>query len=274
MTADGASAEVLLQLPAGEIHQIIYWLPALGVSARQYLPFAQALAQQGIGVAIHEWRGIGSSNHRAGRHDDWGYRELLVDDLPAGLAALRARVPRARYWLGGHSLGAQVAALYASLHPQEAEGLLVVASGSPYWRRFRFSWALWLALALAPWLARLVGYLPGRRIGFGGNEARGLIADWARGGRTGRYAAKGMNENLEQRLGQLALPLLALRMQEDWLAPQASLAWLLGKMPRNRATQELITSADMHGKPADHFGWMKAPEPVATRITGWLASVH
>jgi predicted alpha/beta hydrolase len=271
-TADGASAEVILQMPAGDIRHVLYWLPALGVSARQYLPLAQALAERGIAVAIHEWRGIGSSSLRAGRRDDWGYRELLQDDLPAGLAALRSRLPQACYWLGGHSLGAQLAALYASLHPKEAEGLLVVASGSPYWRCFPYSGLLWLAYALAPWLARVVGYLPGRRIGFGGNEARRLIADWARSGRTGRYAAAGINENLERRLGELELPVLGLRLQDDWLVPPASLAWLLRKMPRSRATQAVITAADLDGKPADHFGWMRAPAPVAARIAGWLGS--
>ncbi len=271
-SADGATAEVLLQLPAGDIEHVIYWLPALGVSARQYLPFAQALAEQGIAVAIHEWRGLGSSNHRAGRRDDWGYRQLLVDDLPAGIAALHKRLPQASYWLGGHSLGSQLAPLYASLHPQEVKGLLVIAGGAPYWRCFRQGRAFWLAFALAPWLARLVGYLPGRRIGFGGNEARGLIADWARSGRTGRYAAAGMPEDFEQRLGQLSLPLLALRMHDDWLVPQPSLAWLLGKMPRNRVTQEVVVSADFGGRPADHFGWMKTPAPLASRVARWLGS--
>jgi predicted alpha/beta hydrolase len=269
-SADGATAEVLLQLPAGDIGHVIYWLPALGVSARQYLPLAQALAERGVAVAIHEWRGLGSSNRRAGRRDDWGYRELLENDLPAGIAALRARLPQASYWMGGHSLGAQLAPLYASLHPQQVKGLLVVAGGAPYWRCFPQGWAFWLAFALAPWLARLVGYLPGRRIGFGGNEARGLIADWARSGRSGRYAAAGMSEDFEQRLGQLALPLLAMRMHDDWLVPQPSLAWLLGKMPHNRVTQEVVVSADFDGKPADHFGWMKTPAPLALHIDHWL----
>jgi predicted alpha/beta hydrolase len=270
---DGASMEVLLQLPVGEVRHVLYWLPALGVSARQYLPLAQALAEQGVAVAIHEWRGIGSSNHRAGRHDDWGYRELLHDDLPVGLATLRSRLPLARCWLGGHSLGAQIAALYAGVHPQEVAGLLVVASGAPYWKGFPHRRLMWLAFAAAPWLARLVGHLPGRRIGFGGNEARRLIADWARTGRTGSYAVVGMSEDFEQRMGELELPLLALRLQDDWLVPPASLTWLLGKMPRNHNTLEVITSADLSGQPADHFGWMKAPAPVAERIARWLASL-
>jgi len=272
ISSDGARAEVLLQLPTGEVRDVIYWLPALGVTARQYLPLAQSLAERGIAVAIHEWRGFGSSNWRASRRCDWGYRELLMDDMPVGISALRARLPHARCWIGGHSLGGQLASLYASLSARDLAGLVLVASGSPYWRCFPRSWSIGLAYLMLPALARLLGYLPGRRIGFGGNEARRLIVDWARTGRTGRYAAAGVAEDIERRLGALELPLLALRMQNDWLAPADSLAWLLGKMPQNRAVSEVLLSADMGGQPADHFSWMKNPAAVTARIADWLAS--
>lgn len=271
VAGDGATAEVLLQLPAGDIRHVLYWLPALGVSARQYLPLARALAAQGTAVAIHEWRGIGSSNQRAARQVDWGYRELLMADVPAGFQALHARLPRERYWIGGHSLGSQMASLYASMNPRQVMGVLIVAGGAPYWRQYRFGPLLRLAYSVAPLIAQGVGYFPGRRIGFGGNEACRVIADWARTGRTGRYAAEGVAADFEQRLRELALPVLALRMQDDWLGPEASLAWLLGKMPLSQRKQELVTAADFDGRPADHFGWMKTPEPVADRMARWLS---
>lgn len=271
VAADGARADVMLQRPATEPVRLLYWLPALGVAAKHYQPLAQALAEHGIAVAIHEWRGIGSSDKRAGRHENWGYRELLEDDVPAGIAVARARVPHARLYLGGHSLGAQIATLYASLHPQDVAGLLAVASGAPYWRQFPQGRLLWSAYALAPWLARVVGYLPGRRLGFGGNEARQLIDDWARTGRTGRYAAVGMDADFEALLGKLRLPALGLRMQDDWLAPQTSLSWLLGKMAGSPSMQ-VVTAADLGNDKADHFGWMKTPWPVVTRIVEWLGA--
>ena len=271
--SDGAQSDVLLQLPAGPAERLLYWLPAMGVSARQYLPLAQALAGMGIAVVVHEWRGIGSSNRRASRRQDWGYRTLLRDDVPAGLAAARQRLPQAGCVLGGHSLGGQLAALYASLHPGQVDALVAVASGAPYWRQFRHGALIGLAYVAAPWLARLFGHLPGRRIGFGGNEARGVIDDWARSGRTGRYAAVGVAEDVEQRLRALALPMLAVRMADDWLGPQASLDWLLGKMPHNRVERQLLDASDFDGRRADHFGWMKTPGPVARRIAAWMAAL-
>ena len=270
IAADGARCELLAALPAGRWRRLLYWMPAMGMPARHYLPLAQALAATGVAVVVHEWRGIGSSDRRAGRGCDWGYRQLLQDDLPAGMAAVRQRWPQARCWLGGHSLGGQLGLLYASLHPRDVAGMVLVASGAPYWRRFRHGWLIGAAYALAPWLAALVGHLPGRRIGFGGNEARGVIADWARSGRSGRYAVAGMTQDFERLLAALQLPVLALRLQQDWLGPLASLAWLLGKLGPGARRVETISRDDLDGARADHFGWMKTPAPVATRIADWL----
>ncbi|MFC5435515.1 alpha/beta fold hydrolase [Rhodanobacter umsongensis] len=269
--ADGSRFELLCIQPGSTCHRLLYWLPAMGISARQYLPLAEALAARGVAVIVHEWRGIGSSDRRASRRCDWGYRELLEWDLAAGMAAVRERWPHATCWLGGHSLGGQLAALHASLHPAEFAGLVLVASGAPYWRRFRHGWLVGAAYALAPWLAALQGYLPGRRIGFGGNEARGVIDDWARSGRSGRYAAAGMARDFEQQMASLHLPLLALRLRDDWLGPQASLEWLLGKLGSGERSVDVITPQDL-GVPADHFGWMKMPSPIAARIAAWIAA--
>ncbi len=269
-TRDGARFELLLLAPASSPRHVLYWLPALGLPAKHYLPLATALAADGVAVVLHEWRGIGSSDRRAGRRCDWGYRELLEVDLPAGLAAARARWPQAVFHIGGHSLGGQVSCLYAALHPTAFAGIVLVASGAPYWRRFRRGATIGSAYVLAPWLARLCGHLPGRRIGFGGNEARGVIADWARSGRSGRYAAAGMTVDFEQRLSELQQPVMALRLRDDWFGPSASLEWLLGKMPRSAHEVGVIEPADLAGHPADHFTWMKTPAEIAARIAHWV----
>jgi len=267
---DGARSELLLLSMRPSPQHVLYWLPAMGIPARHYLPLATALAAHGVAVALHEWRGIGSSDRRAGRQADWGYRELLLADLPAGVQAIRARWPQAARRIGGHSLGGQLACLYAALHPQAFSGIALVASGAPYWRRFRHRYAIGAAYLLAPVLAAAHGYLPGRRIGFGGNEARGVIADWSRSGRTGRYAASGVETDFERRLAGQRQPVLALRLRDDWLGPAASLGWLLGKMPHAVQQTDVIAPHDLQGRPADHFGWMKQPGAIASRIACWI----
>jgi len=269
-SADGASAELILVRAPAPLPGSPYllWLPALGVAARHYLPLAQALAGLGVGVALHEWRGLGSSDRRAVRRCDWGYRQLL-DDIDASASAAAAAWPDGRWWVGGHSLGGQFACVAASRASAAPAGILLAASGAPYWRCFAHPNWVRLAYLAAPWLARLVGYFPGRRIGFGGNEARGVISDWAATGRTGNYGGQDIDEDLERLLATQRAPVLALRMNGDWLVPAASLDFLLGKMPDAKARVEVL--AGRPGTDAAHFGWMKQPGEVANRFAKVVA---
>lgn len=270
-TPDGASAELILVRAPAPLPGSPYllWLPALGVPARHYLPLAQALAGLGVSVALHEWRGLGSSDRRAGRRCDWGYRQLL-DDIDGSAFAAAAAWPGGRCWVGGHSLGGQFACLVASRAHEAPAGILLAASGAPYWRCFAHRYWVRLAYLAAPWLARLVGYLPGRRIGFGGNEARGVISDWAATGRTGRYGGHGIDEDLERSLAAQRAPVLALRMTGDWLVPAASLDFLLGKMPHAQAQVDVLSGTQ--GPDAAHFSWMKQPGEVARRFAKVVAN--
>src|SRR3546814_2173344 len=58
--ADGHRYTLLARVPE-RADRSLFWLPALGVAARHYLPFADALAARGVAVFVHEWRGNGSS---------------------------------------------------------------------------------------------------------------------------------------------------------------------------------------------------------------------
>ncbi|MEO5558572.1 MAG: alpha/beta fold hydrolase [Dokdonella sp.] len=269
-SADGATTDLCLIGPAGHVRGVVLWLPALGVAARNYLEFANMLAAQGIAVAVHEWRGIGSSDRRARRASNWGYRELIELDIPASVAEVRTAWPDARIWLGGHSLGGQLAALYASLHSVDHAGLVLIASGAPYWRRFTSPWLIGIFAACVPSIAAVCGYFPGRRLRFAGNEARGVMNDWARSARGGRYSVDGIDTDLDAALDALTLPILALRLQNDWLAPLSSLQWLLGKMPQSPRRIELIRPDDLADVPADHFAWMKSPSALAGPIAAYL----
>src|SRR3546814_7732175 len=83
----------LLALVPERADRSLFWLPALGVAARHYLPFADALAARGVAVFVHEWRGNGSSALRPDRDHDWGYSELPTADLPAGERAIEGPLP-------------------------------------------------------------------------------------------------------------------------------------------------------------------------------------
>ena len=267
-TGDGHRFELIACLPEAPTRRLL-WLPAMGVPAKHYLPFAEALAGHGIAVALHEWRGIGSSNLRAGRAHDWGYRELLAD-IARSEAALDAIVPGTPRVIGGHSLGGQLACCHLALHPAAADALWLVASGAPYWRAFppRVRYTLPPLYRFMAWLARARGVLPGRRLGFAGNESRGVIADWTRSGLHGRYAAAGIDVDLDSAMAAVDVPVRAACLDGDWLGPPSSLHFLLSKLGSGDASIEQF-SAQRLGSAADHFAWMRTPDAIAS----WLAGV-
>ncbi len=245
----------------------LLWLPALGVAARHYLPFAETLAAEGVDVHLHEWRGNGSSTLRAGRGSDWGYRALLEQDLPASLDAIDAAATPLPLLIGGHSLGGQLACCLAGQHPRRFAALWLVASGTPYWRSFPapLRYALPLVYRFLPWLARRQGVLHGRRLGFGGNEARGLIHDWARVGLLDRYAAQGMPQDLDADMAACHAPLRGVVLDADWMAPASSLRRLAARMGTSDVSITRLDAAAL-GTRADHFSWMKQPGAVARAL--------
>lgn len=264
-TGDGHRAELQARIPDGASASLL-WLPGMGLAARHFLPFAEAMAARGIATFVHEWRGNGSSNLRASRATDWGYRELLAD-IAASEEAVDAALPGLPRLLGGHSLGGQLACCRVAQAPDAARALWLVGSGSPYWRAFPAPTRWWLpgAYRFLAWLARRNGALPGKRIGFGGNEARGVIGDWSRSALSGRYAARGLDVDLDAGMAGFGGEVRGIVLADDWLAPASSLAFLLGKLHGARVGVDVVDAATL-GAAADHYAWMKHPDAIAARL--------
>lgn len=267
---DGASWQLNVLTPP-QPRAALMWIPALGVAARSYRRFAEALATSGVAVAVHEWRGIGTSSVRASRACDWRYPPLLLDDLPLTRQALREMAPRVPLLLGGHSLGGQFAALSAALDPIAVGGLALVAAGLPQPAQFPqpMRSALPLAFALLPAIATTLGFLPGRQLGFAGRESRGVIRDWVRTGRQGGYRLPGLPDDIELRLQRLSLPVFAMHFAHDRLGPERAQQALIGKLAPGCITEWHGLGSAQLGVHADHFAWMKQPAEVVRRLARW-----
>jgi predicted alpha/beta hydrolase len=96
---------------------VLLFMSALGTPAKVYRHLGKEMVKHGIQVCTPDWRGIDSSSIRAGRSHDFGYRHLLELDIPALIAAIQQRLPQAPIWLGGHSLGGQMALASAAGNP-------------------------------------------------------------------------------------------------------------------------------------------------------------
>lgn len=244
----------------------------MGVRGSYYAGLAQGLSNAGLHAITSDLRGIGSSSVRASPSHDFGYKEMLSLDLPALIAQVRVCFPESKVLLLGHSLGGQLCALYLSEHPEAAEGLILIATCNVHykgWSPFMRWRVLGTALSLRS-LGALMGYVPARRLGFAGNEARTVIIDWSNNCKNGRYVVKHSRHDYDLSLQQMAKPILSISFEADRLAPPRAVANLLSKLPRCSVTAKCFSSNHPGLENAGHFDWAKRPETVTETISSWV----
>ncbi|MFE9632383.1 alpha/beta fold hydrolase [Streptomyces sp. NPDC006463] len=252
----------------------VIW-PALGVNASYYAPFCGHLAARGIASVATDLRGQGDSRPRAGRRTRHGYHELATRDWPAVIAATRERFgPDVPLFLLGHSIGGQVSVLHTAHDPEGADGLVLVAAGSVDHRGFSGAARLRVLAGtqFISLVASLWGYWPGHRLGFGGRQPATLMRDWARISRTGRFTPEGSDADYEASLAQVTLPVLAVSVEGDRLAPVGAVDRLCAKLPS--ATVERWHFGQDHAERLDHVRWARSGAGIAERISDWLTQRH
>src|SRR5262249_21546669 len=121
---------------------VIVCVPAMGVAARYYEPVLSALWSSGLNAAAFDLRGNGDSSVRASRAIDFGYNEILTRDFPCAIEETARLFPGRRMFILGHSLGGQLACLYAAATGPSIAGVILIASGSVYFRSWAFPWNL------------------------------------------------------------------------------------------------------------------------------------
>lgn len=270
-SADGVSNTLSLYAANDSQHAVLI-CPAMGVPARNYIKLAESLQARGVSAAVFDLRGIGESSVRASRESDFGYHEIVDFDYPAALESLRTALPQANITLFGHSLGGQLACLYLSQNPQVSNSLVLCASCSVFYRGWPvpIRWGLLFFTQLASLIARVLGYFPGRKLGFAGLEARTVMRDWAATARHGRYQVANSHVDYEADMAKLNIRVLAINFSDDTLAPVAASRNLTAKLGDAKLTQQVINGEQLGQHKANHFNWSRSPEVIADRVVSWL----
>jgi len=245
---------------------VIIW-PAMGTPARYYRPLATALGGHGVSVTVADLRGTGASTPRPSRATRYGYVELAAD-VGAVIDAVKDRRDGRRLMLLGHSLGGQVCLLHLALSGAAAtsvDSLALVAVGLPWYRSYpgaRRLGVLGFTQTIAAVSATL-GVWPGW--GFGGRQAAGVMRDWGFTARHGRFPMT----DAEADLREIRTPVLGISVDGDRFTPAPTLDHLCAKLTAAPVERVHVTTAEA-GTPLDHFAWVRAAEPVASRIAAFL----
>ena len=261
-TTLGGTQRAAVGMPDRTPRAAVIVAPALGVRASYYRKLCDALRDRGFATIAVDLPGQGESPARADRRTDWGYPSM-IDHYAAALRSVHEALPELPKYVVGHSIGGQVALMVAGTDVPALSGVVIVASGCPYWRTwdgveaYRIRAATWTCGALA----RTLGVFPGDKVGFGGREPRTLMVQWAHAAQTGRYALGEFDG--DALLARPGPPTLAIRVEGDAWAPERSMRLTLDRMTQREVSFERWSGAP-HG--GDHNRWPSEPGFVADRV--------
>lgn len=199
--------------------------PATSVHSRYYARFADYLHAHDCDVLTYDYRGIGDSAHGSLRRlpadlIDWG-----TCDFEGVLRYAAAHFPGQPVDVAGHSIGGFVIGLAGSSHL--VRRIFTMGAQFAYWRdyapdeqkRMVLRWHIAM-----PLLAHVLGYVPGKRLGWMEDTPKGVALDWARMGprfelslRRRRKLPDDVPDRmvLTHRFGQVRAPILALGIEDD-----------------------------------------------------------
>ncbi|MQR01466.1 alpha/beta hydrolase family protein [Glaciimonas soli] len=242
---------------------------ATGVKAAYYSRYASFLATHGYLAITYDYRGIGTSRPASLRKlkatkFDWGSK-----DFEGIMRWIDKNFPDAKIVVIGHSIGGVVPGFSAS--NGRIARMLTVGAQFAYWQDYAESVRYKMLLkwhVLMPLATALVGYFPGRQMGWLEDLPAGVAYEWAfrratlSTGSAGRfsYAANnvakyGGNGDSTRYFSQLQCPLLAYSIADDDFGTVAAVLRLLRYYRRSNRTLVVVAPEELGLSKIGHFAF-------------------
>lgn len=196
--------------------------PATAVPERLYSGFAEYLAAAGFAVLSYDYRGTGASgtarDNRRLRMRDW-----MDDDVPAAAAWMRERFTDVPHVAVGHSLGGHALALNNGT--EGLRGFMTVASHAGVTamipNRAERARVELILRVLGPGAARMLGYVPGRKLGLGEDMPAAAMLEWSKWSRTPGYFFDDPTMHARERTARVRTNVLCVGLDDDpWATPE------------------------------------------------------
>jgi predicted alpha/beta hydrolase len=268
IATDGTVVQGSFWLGEGEgVKPVVTIHCATAVHSRYYARFAAWLAAAGFDVLSYDYRGIGASHpgQLRGFIADWVDWARL--DADAVMRFAETRFPGRAYYAVGHSIGGVCATLAPASH--RLTRIVTVGAQFAYWRDYDAA-QRWKMLVrwhlLMPLLTELLGYFPGKRLGWLEDVPKGVVRNWSRMGprfesvlRRGRQGITSLHaEEITAQFAGITAPILAVSATDDPFATVAATARLMGYWQR-APRHHLRLDPTLVGVPEiGHFGFFHA----------------
>ncbi|MGN6240477.1 MAG: alpha/beta hydrolase family protein [Cellulosimicrobium cellulans] len=265
------SEELRIQIPAGgwvvgtvrkpteeSPRGVVVIHPATAVPERLYTGFAEFLAAHGYVAVTYDYRGTGRSGspraHRGLRMRDW-----MADDVPAVAAWARPRFGDVPQLAVGHSIGGHALALGRG--SRGLAGFVTVASHvastSTVPDRAERARVRLILRVLGPATARVLGYVPGRRLSLGEDMPAAAMLEWGRWSTLPGYFFDDPTMHAAPDAARVSGDVLAVGFTDDPWATPAQIDAITDRLTAARVERRTWSPAEGGVERIGHLGFFR-----------------
>jgi predicted alpha/beta hydrolase len=230
--------------------------PATGVLARYYGRYAAFLARHGFNVLTYDYRGIGRSRPTSLRGCGYRWRHWGERDFDAVLRFAKVRSPDLPLLVVGHSIGGFLPGF--SENAQLIDRMLTVGAQYAYWPDYADAHRLQFFLkwhVFMPVVTALLGYFPGRRLGWLEDLPAGVANEWSfRRVRMEWSHPRAVRQQVLRRFAAATAPTLAVAVSDDPFGTVRAVRRALQYYCGAPATGVVLSPADLGVDSIGHFG--------------------
>ncbi len=269
---DGLILRATLFGDPGTAQALVLLHPATGVTERMYGAFATYLANQDFLVLTYNYRGVQAGT--PAKAVDAGFSTWADLDVEAVTHWAAEHFPDLPLLAVGHSFGGHALGLCQS--SRLLAGAVTIASQAgclrfirPASERLRVTALLKL---IGPLCARVMGYVPGRRLGIGEDLPARVMLEWCRWTSLPNYFFDDPEMNAVERFRRPRMPLLAVGFSDDPWAPAEAIDLMSGHFGNCAVERREYAPADSDGQAIGHLGFFRErhAHTLWPQVTQWL----
>ena len=229
-TQDGWVLAGLLYEPDGPVADVIVLNGATGVPRNFYKSFAKWCADERQSAClIYDYRDFGFSRINEVKDSPVCMTDWAIKDQQAAIQFMLDRYPNNKVSLIGHSLGGMFLQYQSEKFGSQIKLAITVASGSGYWLQHPLWYIPVVSMfwwVVGPVSTKLLGYTPGRALGFGSDLPAGVYWQWRRWCTSRRFYDVDRPAHLAMCDEKIVFPVSMFTFSDDQMIPRQAVEFL------------------------------------------------